>query len=137
MAATGGVTVYGLDEFAKGTRKLVDNIDDGADNAFGSVADQVAATVRGSVPHQSGRLAGSVTTGGGLFREGATVGMGGFGVAYAGWIDYGGTRGRAYVRSGRYLYPAAHAAESTCKRAGEDCARDEIRRMHWPRPNKW
>ncbi len=33
----------------------------------------------------------------------------GAGVPYAGWIEYGGSRGRAYAAQGRYVYPTALA----------------------------
>ncbi|HEU0193320.1 MAG TPA: HK97 gp10 family phage protein [Gaiellales bacterium] len=133
MADNLDVQVRGLAELARGSRRLADNIDSGADAAFRSVADQTATLVRGRVPRVSGRLAASVTAD--SISEGAQVGMGD-GVPYAGWVEFGGTRGRPYIAQGRYLYPTAQAAGPLLQRAGETTARDEIRRMAWPRPTE-
>ena len=132
MAAGPPVKVYGLDEFARGARKLAGNIDEAAGDDLQSVADMAANTVRATVPRRTGRMAGSVSSG----RRGRRAAVS-YGVPYAGWIDYGGTRGRPYVRQGRYLYPTARAAADEAERASEDAARKEIRTMIWPRPNKW
>jgi hypothetical protein len=74
--------------------------------ACADTAEQVAGTTRGAVPVRSGRLAGSVR----VAQEpaGARVEMG---APYAGWIEYGGTRGRPYVAAGRYLGPASKDAD--------------------------
>lgn len=135
MAARGPVEVYGLDEFARGARELTGHIEHGATDALGPVADLVATLVRGRVPHDRGRLASTVA----VRREGTRVAvqMGGGAAPYAGWIDYGGTRGRPYVDRGRYLHPAAESAESRAEQASEDAAKSEIRSMRWPRPNKY
>jgi hypothetical protein len=127
--------VYGLDELTRGSRRLVDNIDEAAPEEFGRVAARRASATRARVPHRSGRMAASVVSGAG--RERAYLGYDGS-ARYAGWVDFGGTRGRPYVRTGRYLFPTAFAAvESPLEGAGEEAARDEIRRMRWPRPTKW
>src|SRR5262245_50903992 len=127
--AQDGIEVHGIPELERGSRRLFDNIDQGAGSAFRSVADQVATIVRSRVPRRSGRLAGSVVSD--QADEGALVGMGD-GVPYAGWIEFGGTRGRPYVPTGRYLYPTASDAAPLLQRAGEQVAHDEIRRMAWP-----
>jgi phage gpG-like protein len=127
--ASDGIEVHGIPELERGSRRLFENIDQGAGSAFRSVADQVATMVRTRVPRRSGRLAASVLAD--QADEGALVGLGD-GVPYAGWIEFGGTRGRPYVPSGRYLYPTAQDAAPLLQRAGEQVARDEIRRMAWP-----
>jgi hypothetical protein len=59
----------------------------------------------------SGRLAGSLRAS--AYKSGAAVRMGSKSVPYAGWVEFGGTRrrphdsNRPYIRSGRYLFPAA------------------------------
>ena len=134
----GGTTkVFGLDELKRGMRDLADEIDHGADDALDSVAEQTANMVRAKVPRLTGRLAASVTTSGGMFSEGATVGLGGLGVPYAGWIEFGGSRGRPMVREGRYLFPTAEDNKGVAERAAEASAKAQIRRQIWPRPNRW
>jgi phage gpG-like protein len=126
------VKVRGLDELARGSARLADEIEDEATKDFGDVADKAASVVSARVPRRTGALAASVV---GLEQRGqALVGMGGSGVPYAGWIEFGGTRGRPYVPSGRYLYPAAFSAEPMLISAGENAAKDEIRGFRWPRP---
>ena len=100
------------------------------------MADQTAAMVAARVPRLTGRLAASVSSTGGLFSTGASVGMGGPGVPYAGWIEFGGSRGRPFVQEGRYLYPTADDNAGLAQRASEKAARDKIRMQRWPRPNR-
>ena len=127
------VRVVGFDELVDGTRKLARNLEDAAPATFGHVADQKAQEVAGSVPKRTGRLAASVTAD--HDRQGAIVGMGGPNVPYAGWIEFGGTRGRPYMPRGRYLYPTAKAAGPQLVVAGNRMADHEIGRMTWPRPS--
>jgi hypothetical protein len=124
------VELHGYPELAAGSLVLFRKIDRDADAAFGRVADGVAGAVRGRVPHRTGRLAGSVEA-----QHGTDPGVGiGAGVPYAGWIEFGGTRGRPYVPTGRYLYPTALAAEPLLVAAGEITAQRNIGGMHWPTP---
>ena len=136
VAAPLGVTtkVYGLDELARGMRDLAGEIDTAAENELETVAAQTAAEIRGKVPRLTGRLAGSVTSSGGLFSSAATVSMGG--LPYAGWIEFGGSRGRPFVADGRFVLPTAEDNEGLAERAGEKAARNQIRRQRWPRPNR-
>ena len=131
MPDSARVEVHGFRELAAGSAVLYRKIDTSADTAFGVVADHVAVAVRIRVPRRSGRLAGSVVAT--RDARGAEVGIGG-GVPYAGWIEFGGTRGRPYVPTGRYLYPTALAAEPVLVTAGELAAQREIGAMHWPTP---
>lgn len=130
MAEAAHVEVRGLPQLARGTAVLADRIEDGARAAFLRAADQAATLVRGRVPRRSGRLAASVRAD--QLDDGASVGMGGSGVPYAGWIEFGGTRGRPYMPGGRYLVPVTEEAGPLLRTAGEAAARDEIRRMTWP-----
>jgi phage gpG-like protein len=124
------VEVHGVREFQRGARRLAQNIDDRADTAFKSVADQTATMVRSRVPRRTGRLAASLS--GDHADHGATVG---YDLIYAGPVDYGGwPPGRPYVAEGRYLYPTALEARDLLKRAGEAAAEHEIRSMLWPKP---
>jgi hypothetical protein len=129
------VKIYGTRELASGSRRLFENIGTAADREFRTTADQVASLVRGRVPRLTGRLASSVV-GEPVGESGSTmVGMG-EGLLYAGWIEFGGGHGRAYIDSGRYLTPVATNAGPLLKRAGETAANNEIRRMLWPTPTE-
>ena len=132
MAETGHVEVHGYDELAAGSRTLFRRIGEEAERRFEGVAEDAASAVRSRVPVLSGAMAASVGTG--PADGGASVGYDGSAV-YAGWVDYGGTRGRPYIGSGRYFWPVAGQAERVLVDAGERAANDEIRRMHWPTPN--
>lgn len=72
-------------------------------------AEPIASRARGSVPRDTGTLAGDIRVSGS--KTGATVRMGRQKVPYAGWVEFGGTRPdgstRTYVAAGRYLFPAA------------------------------
>jgi Bacteriophage HK97-gp10, putative tail-component len=128
------IEVVGFDELIEGSYELADKIGSSAQEQFGRTAERVADQVQAIVPRLSGALAASVVAG----EEGGRplVGIGGADVPYAGWIEFGGTRGRPYVREGRYLYPAALAVEDELTTAAETTARDEIGRYRWETPSK-
>lgn len=126
--------VRGLRELERGARALFEDIEDDAEHKLLSVASQTATIVRAKVPHVSGRLAASVDAS--PTGDGADLAIGG-GVPYAGWIEFGGTRGRPYVSAGRYLFPTAKAAADDAGKAGENAARDQIRTHRWPKPKPW
>jgi hypothetical protein len=125
--------VKGIPEFQRGCATLTDNIGETAGMRLGLVADQAAGDTRVKVPYLTGKLAGSIRSKLAKSERKATVRMGGR-VPYAGWIEFGGTRGRAYVKQGRYLFPTAQAAGPRALRESERAANDEIRSMRWPRP---
>jgi len=131
-----GVTVKGFDELAAGTRQLAEDLDAAARTAFLGVAEEAAGTVEMVVPRYTGALAASVTAALKSARskkEGARVAMG-KGLPYAGWIEFGGTRGRPRVPTGRYLYPTALDVVPQLEAAGADAARTEIGRFRWAKP---
>jgi phage gpG-like protein len=125
------ITVVGFDELASGSKRLFEKVGDSVAKDFERVAAKEASTARGRVPRETGRLAGSVTS----FREGdhAVVGMG-EGVPYAGWIEFGGTRGRPYYPQGRYLFPVVTRAEPELVAAGTKAAEREIGGFTWKNP---
>ena len=128
------VEVVGLDELVTGAEDLAKRIGHSAGPAMEKGAGRAAELVRGSVPRLTGALASSVTTGSDHEGQGY-LGMG-EGLPYAGWIEYGGTRGRAYVDAGRYLYPAAVAAEPALVVAASDQAKQEIGGYPWRTPKR-
>jgi hypothetical protein len=123
--------VRGVPELKRGTRTLFAHIDDGAQHAFLSTAAQVAALIRARQPVLTGELAASAGTE--PTAHGASVTLGD-GIPYAGWIEFGGTRGRPYVPEGRTVYPTAEAAKPMFERAGDKVARAQIGAMLWPKP---
>ena len=125
--------VRGIPELKRGSQRLFDHIDDGASKAFVSTADQVATLIRSRQPVVTGRLAASA--GVEAADHGASVTLGD-GVPYAGWIEFGGTRGRPYVPEGRTVYPTAEESKSMFERAGDQVARAQIGTMLWPKPNR-
>lgn len=132
MADDVRVEVDGYLQLAADTGRLAKKIGERATDDFVAVADRKAAAARTRVPHRSGALAASVA--GGEGDERALVGMGGSAVPYAGWVEFGGTRGRPYVGSGRYLYPTALDAEPLLLIAADQAARKEIGTMVWSSP---
>jgi phage gpG-like protein len=109
----------------------VDEIRAGAESIARSTADQVLSTVAGSVPVQSGNLRGSLTT---LVVEGGSSVAYDGSARYAGWIEFGGTRGRAYVTGGRWLFPIGQRSERAFVAALEQDASRQIGNFPWPRP---
>ncbi|HKY66049.1 MAG TPA: hypothetical protein VJM49_06750 [Acidimicrobiales bacterium] len=99
-------------------------------DAFGAT---LAGRVRGEVPVLTGTLAASVET---VALDEAGVGVAiGDGVPYAGWIEFGGSRGREYIAEGRYLYPTALEAEDEFVTLASDTADDTARSFPWSTPS--
>lgn len=93
-------------------------------------ANPVAAAARGSVPHDSGTLAGDIRVT--SARSGAAVRMGRSTVPYAGPVDFGGwPEGREYLPSGRYLFPAAQHLAMTVGRLYEQAIQRGLDSFAW------
>jgi hypothetical protein len=94
-----------------------------------TAAQRIASRARASAPVRSGRLAGSIDVG--RDPQGATVTMGGGGIPYARWIEYGGSRGRPYVAQGRYLGAAVATEETAVGQDIQNGLSDAIGRYPW------
>jgi phage gpG-like protein len=127
-----GVKVVGFDELKRGSADLFDQIGKRARKDLEHVASRRAEMVRGVVPRVTGRLAASVTAE--PYSGGALAGIGDTSTPYAGWVEFGGTRGRPYVPQGRYLYPIALEAGQLVDRDMTAATKDEIRGHRWPKP---
>jgi phage gpG-like protein len=77
-----------------------------------TAAAALAIHARSAVPKRTGRLAASIAVR--TMADGAEVEMN---TVYAGWIEYGGTRGRPYVSQGRYLGSGIPAADALFARS--------------------
>jgi len=92
---------------------------------------RLADQVRGRVPHLTGLLASTLESS--ADDEAVSVGYDG-GAPYDGWIEFGGSRGRAYSPEGRYLYPAATDAADDFEKVAADTASDTVGRFAWSQP---
>lgn len=122
-----------MDELVADSAGLADRITRASPTALeAAIATVGAPSVRARVPVDTGALRSSVATGksGGHASGSAFLGMG-EGLPYAGWIEYGGTRGRPYVEQGRYVYPAAQEVERVLGDAMGRATENEIRRYPW------
>jgi hypothetical protein len=125
------VLVRGWPELAAGTATLAKNIDDETQRRFQDVAGQIAAQARGATPVVSGDLASTAAV-----EPGPPVSVSyGGGLPYCGWIEFGGTRGRPYIASGRAFLPAVTAAAPLVTQAANDAAVTEAKGMTWPKPS--
>jgi phage gpG-like protein len=95
------------------------------------LARTVASQTAGKVPKVTGTLAASVRVETDV--NGAGVSIGG-GVPYAGWIEFGGSRGRPLVPQGRYLYPTALSAEPQFEALANQIADETVREYPWSTP---
>jgi len=126
------VKVRGIKQLSAGTERLLRNIDSATvHDAVQVSAEQTASTLRARVPVRSGRLRASVRN---VMRgKVGSVEMGA-GLPYAGWIEFGGSRGRPRSRRGRYEYPTAKRTERAFIKHCETAASSEIKGMRWPTP---
>ena len=125
------VTVIGLPEAAADYSRWAAQVAPAVAKGGADFAQKVAGQVAGRVPVVSGQLAGSVDSA--VDDDGVSVGMG-EGLDYAGWIEFGGTRGRPYVPDGRYLQPTAAAASDEWAQAASVAAEDTVKRFSWSTP---
>ena len=88
------------------------------------------------MPRVSVALAGSISAlpAAGV-GEGAKATMGG-GLRYAGWIEFGGSRGRPQVKRGRYFVPAQRRERPAFRDLAERLTETEIERFPWPHPRR-
>lgn len=126
------VEFRGVAEAARDMRNWTNQLGPDVTVAGQDIAQQVASQVRGKVPVVSGALAASVEV---LDSAGSETGVGiGGGLAYAGWIEFGGSRGRPLIPEGRYLYPTALEAEPRFIQAATQAAEQSAARYPWSTP---
>ena len=123
------VELVGLDDAFRDFRKWADQLGPSIDDASRAFAGRVASRVH--PPVLTGTLASSVSI---VDVPGEDAGVGvsiGDGLDYAGWIEFGGSRGRPAIPDGRYLYPAAESAEREWLDLAEQTAEQTIARFPW------
>jgi Bacteriophage HK97-gp10, putative tail-component len=126
------IKVRGVRQLSAGTADLFRNIDRATvSDAVRVSAEQTATTVRSRVPVVSGRLRASVHS---VMRGKIGRVEMGAGLPYAGWIEFGGSRGRRRVSRGRYEYPTAKRTERAFVKYCQNATEGEIQRMRWPTP---
>lgn len=125
------LTFIGLDEAMADLTRWADEVAPAVEEGTASFRQTVRSKVAGRVPVLTGTLAGSVTTTD--EPDGFALGYSGA-ASYAGWIEFGGSRGRPAVPEGRYLYPTAQAAESEFISLATDIATDTVGRFSWSTP---
>jgi hypothetical protein len=116
-----------FDDLQRWAKQVAPEVAKGAE----PLGQRVAGIVRGRLPVASGALAGSVET---RTEDDGVVLTVGEDLDYAGWIEFGGSRGREYVPTGRYLYPAMVDAEDEFTQLADSTATDSIGRFTWSKP---
>jgi hypothetical protein len=122
--------VIGLDEAARDMEKWAKEVGPEVEKGTRDLAGQIADRVSNRVPVLTGTLSSSVEV---VDISGEEVAIGD-GVEYAGWIEFGGSRGRALVPEGRYLYPTALEFEEEFGAAASDIAEQSAERFSWSTP---
>src|SRR5262245_14707093 len=125
------VRVIGEDAAFASMARNAERIQSGAETVARGTADRVLSSVAANVHVESGALRGSLTTL--AVERGHAVAYDGS-AAYAGWIEFGGTRGRAYVTGGRWLFPMGTRAEGAFTSALVQDAKRQIASYPWPNP---
>jgi hypothetical protein len=125
------VELVGLDTAGRDMRQWAAELGPAVTKQAASLAETVRSQVQGEVPVLTGTLAASVE----VIEDADGIGVSiGDDVPYAGWIEFGGSRGRDLVPEGRYLYPTALAAEADYQSLAAEVADDTARRFPWSTP---
>ena len=127
------VEIKGLDEAHRDMRRWADEVGPEVERRTEDLMRQLASAVESQQPVLTGTLAASVQLDNLDELRGWGVSLGDD-VAYAGWIEFGGTRGRDYVPEGRTLQPTAEEYQSEYLRTAEDAAADSVGRFSWSTP---
>jgi hypothetical protein len=128
------VQLVGVAEAARDMTRWADQLGPAVVAGAGPFAEALAARVAAKVPVLTGTLAGSVEVtdaAAELPGIGVTIGEG---VPYAGWIEFGGSRGRPLIPEGRYLYPTALDSEPEFAQVASTIAEETAERFPWSTP---
>lgn len=117
--ATVSLTVEGLREFSRALHGLDRSLPKALRAATNAAADVVIGTAKPRVPTLTGAAAASIRPR--STRNAVRITAGGDKAPYYPWLDFGGhvgrhgTAARAFLKEGRYLYPAYYEK----RRSGE------------------
>jgi hypothetical protein len=126
--AVSSVEFVGAAEAMEDLRRWGDQLGPAVAKAAAPFAQRVADMVANRVPVVSGALASSVEASDEDEGAGVTLGEG---LAYAGWVEFGGSRGRPLVPEGRFLYPTALEAADEFAALAADVADETARSFPW------
>jgi len=131
MANAPRVSILGLAELRRDIARLDrENMPKAFVEAGSKAAEPVFNRIRGVLPKRSWNLANSARVG--KVRTGATIRVGLARVPYVGPVEFGGyPRGRPFVASGRYIFPAAAGLAETAWRIYETEIQKAIDRNGW------
>jgi hypothetical protein len=125
------VAVVGVDQVTADIAKWVAQLPaDIAHELSASFEHQLAEVLTSKQPVDTGTLAGSVE----LLPPAVDTFFGlalGREVVYAGWIEFGGTRGRPYVPEGRTVWPTVVDSEGQYNRLVEEATERSIDKYPW------
>jgi phage gpG-like protein len=127
-----GITFLGVNEAAADMVKVGHLMAADAERIATEYASKTAEATRGRVPVLTGNLRGSLETL--AVSGGQSVGYNEGRAPYAGWIEFGGSRGREAVPAGRYLYPVFTGTENDYVAALEQSAVREVNGYRWHKP---
>jgi len=129
------VEIDGLDELLRDMPVFARRVTAAGAQAATSSARAGADTATAIVPRVSGDLARSIVAQPATEATGrgaaATMGAG---LAYAGWVEFGGSRGRPRVARGRYFVPTQRRERPAFRDLAERLTQTEIARFPWPHP---
>jgi phage gpG-like protein len=126
------VEIIGLPQANRDLQRWAKQLGPDVEQRARPFGESLRSQVAGQVPVLTGTLASSVE----VLDEHDGIGVSiGADVDYAGWIEFGGSRGRPLIPDGRYLYPTAAAAEDEFIHLASDTAEDTARRFPWSTPS--
>jgi phage gpG-like protein len=123
---SGSVEVLGVPELRRNFAACAREVEAKTADATARPAAAIRAATAAAQPVLSGRLRSSVQVE--QVRGGRTISLGAD-LPYAGWIEFGGSRGRPHVSGGRTLQPALHSNETIAVRE-VDRAVDQVTRRY-------
>lgn len=124
--------VIGADEAERDLNKWLAGLPKSVEKGLESFQQQLRGDLAGRVPFLTGTLSSSAA-----IKEGGEAPdtvfslVLGEDVIYAGWIEFGGSRGRELVPQGRYVYPLALESEPHYQALAEKATTDAIETYPW------
>ena len=128
MASGESVEMVGEQQAMADLKRWAEQLGPDVTTGTRSFAETLAAQVTGQQPVLTGALAASVKV---VPDEGGNAISLGEGLPYAGWIEFGGSRGRDLVPDGRTVYPTALRQQTQFADQLDTAVTQSINRFHW------